>query len=104
MHPAERAKYLSDVGLATGALNGVLGCLYRAGADNFSRWLRFECGRLFRKGIDPLTFCRRRLLDDDEFCKAGKQKGAAFLQLLVAHAHERLEDAFNVLLAQSVMF
>jgi hypothetical protein len=91
-------------GCSLAILNGVLGCLNGACSDDLSRWLRFEHGRLFCKGIDPLTFFRRGLLDDDEFCKAGKQKGTAFLQLVVAHGYERFEDAFDVLLAQSFMF
>ena len=87
-----------------GILNGVLGCLNGACPNDFSRWFCFKYGRLFRKGIDPLTFLGRGLFDDDELRKAREQESAALLQFLVANANERFEDAFDVLLAQSVMF
>ena len=71
-------------------LNGVLGCLNGACPDDFSCWFRFEYGRLFRKGIDPLTFFRRGLLDDDEFCEAGKPKTPLFFSSLWPTLMEKL--------------
>jgi hypothetical protein len=94
----------ADAAGCLGNLDGVLGCLNGASSDDLSRWFRFEHGWLFRKRIDPLTFFRRGLFDDDELGEAGQQEGPAFLHLLVAHADKRFEDALDVLLAQPFVF
>src|SRR5258708_31475842 len=81
--------------------NGVFDGLYRGSLDELAGWFGLENSRLFGEWIDALARLGGRLFDDDELGEARQHVGPGLLELLIADARQRLDDAFDILSRQT---
>src|ERR1019366_4041759 len=76
--------------------NRVFDGLDRTRLDELPGRLGLEYRRLLGEGIDALARLGGGLLDDHELCEARQHEGSGLLELLVADARKRLDDALDV--------
>src|SRR5258707_4954460 len=81
--------------------NRVFDGLDRAGLDELPGRFGLEYRRLFGEWVDALACLGGRLFDDHELGKARQHESPGLLELLVADARQRLDDAFDILSRQT---